>query len=102
MSGMSASTETDDQSVHFFTNCIIHLLFEYVMGAHGHCKKMNDQKNAIEKHSYDDWDQWSEYEVKHNEKSNLSIRKPAYLSTDRQDIIELFYRYGNLLNLRSH
>ena len=98
---MSSSTENDDKTVHFHTNCIIHILFEYVMVEHDEYEKTNGLKNAIATHVYEDSDQWSDYKVKCVEMSKLPERSLSEVSTDRQDMIELFYRFGNLLHLRA-
>ena len=102
-SGMSSSTESDDKAVHFYTNCIIHILFEYVMVEHDEYEKTNGLKNAIATHVYEDSDQWSEYKVKSFQMSKLPERSTSKseVSTDRQNMIELFYRFGNLFHLRA-
>ena len=71
------------------------------MVEHDEYEKINGLEKAIATHDYLDFDQWSEYEVKCLEMSKLPVRKTSDVSTDRQDMTELFYRFGNLFNLRT-
>ena len=101
MSGMCSLNETDDISVHECTNYLVHILFEYEMTAHDSYKASSDQQDHMKKTHYHDHTCFSSYDVTHMEIPSASVEHTNSSISDQNILIELWYRFGNLLNLRS-